>query len=229
MRYSGQCLRRASSHRAGSAETRLQNGGLHRSRLRNAELRFVYSGIKSGRIRILSRMHITMELVDVNLAWLRQALALVERIDDEVFARTPRGMAPHRVGSHLRHVLEFYECFLDGLEFGRIDYDSRKRNEAVERHRTSATAAICSITRRMESVSCMKADAVLDVRMENAEADVWLTSSMGRELQALSSHTIHHFALMAVTLRLQGVEVHPDFGMSPSTLRYQAARAREAA
>jgi len=43
-------------------------------------------------------------------------------------------------------------------------------------------------------------------------------------LQALSSHTIHHFALIAVTLRLHGIQVDPNFGMSPSTLRYRTAR-----
>jgi hypothetical protein len=48
-------------------------------------------------------------------------------------------------------------------------------------------------------------------------------------LQVLSSHTIHHFALMAVTLRLHGVQIDPKFGMAPSTLRFQSALARGAA
>jgi hypothetical protein len=60
--------------------------------------------------------------------------------------------------------------------------------------------------------------------MENADEDVYLISSIGRELQALSSHTIHHFALIAITLRLHGFDVDQDFGMSPSTLRYQASK-----
>jgi hypothetical protein len=36
---------------------------------------------------------------------------------------------------------------------------------------------------------------------------------------------MHHFALMAVTLRMHGVETGADFGVAPSTLRYRAARA----
>jgi len=55
-----------------------------------------------------------------------------------------------------------------------------------------------------------------------------MESSVSRELQVLSSHTIHHFALIAMTLRLHGVEMDPDFGMAPSTLRY-LAHAAEAA
>jgi len=70
----------------------------------------------------------------------------------------------------------------------------------------------------------LRGDSLLLVRMENAEVDVHLRSSISRELQALSSHTIHHFALIAVTLRLHGFEVDPEFGMSPSTLQYWAAQ-----
>jgi hypothetical protein len=121
-------------------------------------------------------------------------------------------------------VLEFYQCFLDGLATSRIDYDARKRDVSIERRRQSATTSIRSIISLLEEVSSFEGDWELAVRMENADGDVYLISSVGRELQALSSHTIHHFALIAVTLRLHGIEIDPDFGMSPSTLRYQAAK-----
>ena len=168
------------------------------------------------------------ELVQVNKGWLRQALALLDQMDDETFSTSPPGLAPHRVGSHLRHVLEFYQCFLHGLATSRIDYDDRKRDESIERRRQSATTCIRSIISLLEEVSSFEEDWELAVRMENADPsannDVYLISSVGRELQALSSHTIHHFALIAITLRLHGFDVDQDFGMSPSTLRYQAAK-----
>ena len=69
--------------------------------------------------------------------------------------------------------------------------------------------------------------------MEDAEAnaipDSYMESSVSRELQVLSSHTIHHFALIAITLRMHGVELDSDFGMAPSTLRYLASKTAEAA
>jgi hypothetical protein len=60
-------------------------------------------------------------------------------------------------------------------------------------------------------------------------ADPFLMSSVGRELQTLSSHTIHHFALIGMTLLAHGVAVDPDFGMAPSTLRYKQSMKAEAA
>lgn len=167
------------------------------------------------------------ELIALNLRWLRQALALLDRLGDEVFATSPAGLAPHRVGAHFRHILDFYECFLDGVEAGCVDYDSRKRDESVERNRSSARAKIRSIMGRLQTLDCQ--DGPLAVRIEGGDGNARLSSSIGRELQALSSHTIHHFALIAVTLRLHDVEVDAEFGMSPSTLRYLAAKAKEAA
>jgi uncharacterized damage-inducible protein DinB len=168
------------------------------------------------------------ELIGINISLLSQVRTLVNQLDDATFATNPKDFGPHRVGSHLRHVLEFYECFLNGLPSGRIDYDARQRDITIEKSRRAAIARIGGIIRHLEG-EALSEGATLSVRMENAEADAFLNSSVGRELQALSSHTIHHFALIAVTLRLHGRHVDPDFGMSPSTLRYQAAQSMEAA
>lgn len=166
-------------------------------------------------------------LVETNVAWLRQALDLLEQIDDRTFSTSPTNLAPHRAGSHLRHILEFYECFLDGVAGGRIDYDARRRDESVERQRSIAAERIRSIIRRLQVIA-MLGDFEVLVRMEDTAPgtvrDPFLTSSVTRELQTLSSHTIHHFALIAVTLRMHGVDLHPDFGMAPSTLRFHAHR-----
>ncbi len=168
-------------------------------------------------------------LIDMNVRWLRQALELVDRLDDTVYASSPTGFAPHCVGGHLRHVIEFYRCFLDGIESFHIDYDSRPRDAAIEKSRTAAAAAIRSILQRLESSTEPRMDAAVWVRIEDASAfdlkDSFIVSSTTRELQVLASHTIHHFALMALTLRLHGVEVDPAFGMAPSTLRYLARKA----
>ena len=197
------------------------------SRLHNHPWLAGYSRNKPGRSRILvikMAIETCKELVQVNIGWLRQALTVMDQIDDETFSTSPPGLAPHRVGSHFRHVLEFYQCFLGGLAISRIDYDARKRDESIERSRQSAVASICSIISLLEEVSSFDEHWALAVRIENADENVYLSSSIGRELQALSSHTIHHFALIAITLRLHGLDVDPDFGMSPSTLRYQAAK-----
>jgi len=174
-----------------------------------------------------SRPDCLQALVGSNVHLLVQAMSLAERIDDDLYRRRA-GPAGHRVGAHMRHIIEFYECFFDGLESNHVDYDARKRDESLENNPRAAAGKIRSIIQRLERDPALRSKAVIWVRMEDAEADAvsdpYLASSPGRELQVLRSHTIHHFALIAVALEAQGVPVEPDFGVAPSTLRYQASR-----
>lgn len=162
-------------------------------------------------------------LIDTSVRLLHQAESLLEEIDREAHAGSSPAIAPHHVGGHLRHILEFYECFLDGVESGSIDYDARKRDIAVETDRAAALAKTRIIVQRLRNRT-LSDDAPVRVRME--DGDCFLTSSVARELQVLSSHTVHHFALIALVLRALGIPVDRDFGMAPSTLRYLAEAAR---
>ena len=171
-------------------------------------------------------------LVETNICWLRQARELLEQISDSAYTASPPEIAPHRAGGHMRHILEFYECFLGGLEWSHIDYDARRRDPEVERSRHAAISRIDAIIAALRTEPLLLTDAVVWARMEDAAdqniAESFLTSSIGRELQTLSSHTIHHFALIAMTLRLLGHPVAPDFGMAPSTLRHLRSQAEAA-
>jgi len=172
-------------------------------------------------------------LIEINVRWLRQALRLVGSLDAAAYATTPPGLAPHRAGAHLRHILEFYQCFLEGLESSHIDYDARRRDHTIEDSRDAASAAIRSIIRTLETSRDLCQERIIWVRMEdavsNAVREGFMESSISRELQMLSSHTVHHFALIAITLRMHGVQIDSDFGMAPSTLRYLASKTAEAA
>lgn len=167
-------------------------------------------------------------LIIANVNWLKQALSLLQQLDDDKYTRPPKGLEPHQVGSHLRHILEFYECFLDGLDSSHIDYDARRRDESIEKSRNRAAEKIRALIHRLTEDPAVRMDPIVFVRMEHAEderpSDPFMFSSVRRELQVLSSHTIHHFALIAVTMRAHGLDVDPTFGMAPSTLRYHAAR-----
>lgn len=168
-------------------------------------------------------------LIGVNIAWLCQAQALLDRISDANYTASPSGLTPHKAGGHLRHILEFYECFLDGLAKGRIDYDARKRDLSVETSRRAAQARIHSLIHRLATEPTLRVDSLVSIHIEDSAgsriSEPFLVSSVGRELQVLSSHSIHHFALIGMTLRALGVQVNPDFGMAPSTLRYRASQA----
>jgi hypothetical protein len=67
----------------------------------------------------------------------------------------------------------------------------------VERSRQAARGRIRSLIRAFESESALRTDSMIRVRIEDSAGsripEPFLISSVGRELQVLSSHTIHHF------------------------------------
>lgn len=156
---------------------------------------------------------------------LEQSLSLLHRLDDAAYTRTMPPIFQSGIGTHLRHCLDFYGAFLRGIRDGRIDYDKRERNTVIEQNREAAIVAIETTIRQMTSLNFINEEMPVLVRLEDASADEssWCQSTIGRELQALKSHTIHHYALIAVMVKLQGITVSADFGVSTSTLRQQAA------
>ncbi len=72
------------------------------------------------------------------------------------------------------------------------------------------------------------ADTPVEVRVSASTegAEVRTRSSLGRELQFLVSHTVHHYALIAIASRMQGIWPKESFGVAPSTLKYLGSVSR---
>jgi hypothetical protein len=155
-------------------------------------------------------MQRNVSLISDNVAVLRQARDLLATIDPLVYSSVEGIPVKSGAGAHLRHCLDFYDCFLAGLATGRVDYNLRERDEAT--------------IRALEVSPILGPHAPLTVRAEGPadprDPSAWSRSSVGRELQFLLSHTVHHFAIVALTLRLHDVEPGENFGVAPSTLAY---------
>jgi hypothetical protein len=172
-------------------------------------------------------------LIEINIRWLRQALALIATLDDTAYSTAPGELVPYRAGAHFRHIVEFYQSFINGLESLHIDYDARGREQALEQNRAAVSTAICNIIWSLDTSDALRQESKVWVRMEDAGAsdieNTFMESSISRELQVLSSHTVHHFAMVAIALRFHGIDLDPEFGMAPSTLRYLASTATRSA
>jgi uncharacterized damage-inducible protein DinB len=160
-------------------------------------------------------------LVQVNIDYLNQAAQLVEGLSDAVFRNNALPPFNSGVGKHLRHILDFYAAFLTRSE-GRIDYDRRLRDARVEAERPAAVASIQSVCAGLASIKDLD-ETVWSSNDETAGAPMgsrYRQSTIGRELQFLASHTVHHFAMIAFLLHAQGVAVPKAFGVAPSTLTH---------
>ena len=170
------------------------------------------------------------QLVHDNRHFLQQAADLIEQISDELYANNDSRYFMSGVGKHIRHILGFYEQFLAGWP-EKIDYDARQRSPRLEDERTVAQNHINAVIDQLSQLLDTVDSPSLAVQVKNDDTDtaedVFSHSTVARELQFLKSHTVHHFAMVAMILKVQGFDPPPEFGVAPSTLVYlkqQAAK-----
>lgn len=163
-------------------------------------------------------------IIEDSIQVLRQGIELVEQISNGLYANARPPFMNSGVGGHFRHCIDFYNSFLSSFETGRINYLLRKRNQLVEIDSTLAIFEITAIIEKLRRLSPADLQSQVQVILEDStgplDAPDWSCSSVMRELQSLLSHTIHHYAIIALALRLQGFEPSAEFGVAPSTLAY---------
>ncbi len=163
-----------------------------------------------------------LAVVNQNVFLLRQALDLMRQVDERLYAGAATDGSSAGIGPHLRHCLDFYRCFETGLQQGRIDYDERRRLPELE---TRPGVAILELERTIAMLEQLpREDQAVEVRADVGPGEdpeeAWCKSSLLRELRFLVSHTVHHYALIAMVLRGHGIEPGKEFGVAPSTLAY---------
>ena len=163
----------------------------------------------------------TQILIAENIKVLRDAQKLLERMEDRTYTRVEEPTFTSSLGAQLRHCLDFYQCFLLGVKNGKIDYDLRERDEHTEQSRARAIERITATTEMLWKLSLLEEPATLWVKQDSSS---WSPSSLRRELQFLLSHLVHHQALVAVMLRVQGFVPSEEIGVAPATLAYRKER-----
>ncbi|HUF03725.1 MAG TPA: hypothetical protein VMM38_06050 [Aridibacter sp.] len=122
------------------------------------------------------------------------------------------------IGVHIRHNLDLIDCFLRGIGKGEVDYTARQRDTDIESDAAAAAARTRALAEQLAAVEGRESEPVR-VGSE-IDHDILHESTVGRELEFLHCHTVHHHALIAERLRAMRIETESNFGVAPSTLRF---------
>ncbi len=167
-----------------------------------------------------------MRLAEECAALLEEAAALLGQIPEPLFESCGEPSAGG-IGNQLRHCLDCFACLVKGLDAGRVDYDQRAREPRIEVDRGFAIEQLRATAEMLRDEVARAHERDLFVRMDepgSAPSEGWYRSSLARELRFLASHTVHHFALIALLLTRRGVEVDPSFGLAPATAHFLQGR-----
>lgn len=161
-------------------------------------------------------------LIEENLLALTQLKGLLDELTPDTYRQPFSGDGRHTLGKHVRHIIDHYAALLGGLEEGggRIDYENRRRDETLEQWPQQASQRVTSIEASLRVLGDrqLPADMTLDYPLDDER--LALGSSLQRELAFLTSHTIHHMAILGLLAEQVGVSLPDAFGVHPSTLRH---------
>lgn len=158
------------------------------------------------------------KLLVFNVEVLDQALKVID-----AHAASPGSDFALHSGPHLRHVVEHYEAFTQHIASHSVDYDTRARDRSIERYPTLARARIESLQQQLLALDTSALTEPIAVHLRGGldGADNYVSfSSLARELLFLASHAVHHYALIQLHCKAQGIDLGEDFGKAPATVRH---------
>lgn len=148
---------------------------------------------------------------------------LVQQLTDEAYTAPVARLHGATIGQHLRHTLEFFICFENGVAAGTVNYDHRTRSQALETQRAVALKTIAAVQAFLDTPPPAK-PLLLEVSYaEHSEAPVGMPTNFCRELVYNIEHAVHHMALIKIGLGelVPHLDLPRGFGVAVSTLRHQ--------
>jgi uncharacterized damage-inducible protein DinB len=170
----------------------------------------------------------TSSLITAVEAVLLQGCVLLDAVTQQEYTLKKEGPFGASLGAHYRHVLDHFLCLLDGLDRGRIDYDSRRRSPELENSVNAARTATQDLIARFRR---LRADVLHQACLVRYTVDYGekqsqsLPSNLAREVSFCVGHAIHHYAIVRMLCGEMSIQLPFEFGVAPSTLKHLEAHA----
>jgi uncharacterized damage-inducible protein DinB len=160
-------------------------------------------------------------MIEPCISNLKQIKQVLESSGQKNFVMKLDVLSGASIGQHVRHVLEFYLCLLNGLETGTVNYDHRERNLEIENQLETALATIDKLILNLNDLNQdqalkLEGDAGVSVNVPFS-----IATNLQRELAYNLEHSIHHQAIIKIGLKQLSFDavLSKEFGVAPSTLR----------
>ena len=155
---------------------------------------------------------------------LSELIQAIKGLPSSNYQKTAAPDNPQTIGAHVRHIIEFYQCFLSGLDTDSINYDRRKRDPKCEKSISSAVDVLLNIKEemvRLKENTSSEINLTLNAYTDTNGSVIKVKTSVIRELLFLQSHATHHMAMINLLLQQSGHKSSGDFGVATSTLIYR--------
>jgi hypothetical protein len=150
-------------------------------------------------------------LVKTNAGYIfDQLIGLLDHLSDEQFISSPEIFSGATIGKHYRHIIEFFQSV------STADQTATSRLFAMD--------LLDDLRKELSALDHEKPLTLIgDLGTDEPAANVYMITSLLREFHYAVEHAIHHMAIikMGVKSAFPEVTIPQDFGVAPSTVRYQ--------
>jgi hypothetical protein len=152
---------------------------------------------------------------------IQQIIDVTNQLHHEEFMQVLPLLSGNTYGKHVRHIIEFYNCLLQGYDNGIVDYDSREHNPLIENNKSMAIDELNGILKSISNL--IDKPMTLNVDYKGNGSGQHIATSFHRELAYNLEHAIHHMAIMKIAIEnsFQKIRLPENFGVAYSTIRYQ--------
>jgi hypothetical protein len=155
-------------------------------------------------------------LLEANLVTLNKAKILLSSLSDDILSNNSVSPYHSSVGSHLRHILDFYECILKPQN--NFDLTARCRNLNVESNCESALGYLNKTTNSLEKLNNSDLNREVTVLDDLGIGKTVIHYTYSALLAQANSHAIHHYAIINYILDGLNIKINDtDFGYNPTT------------
>ena len=156
-------------------------------------------------------------IIQSTLKTLQKSQAILSKLSNDQLCDASVPPYHSSIGTHVRHILDFYECIFKVNSEGKIDLTARSRNKDVELDCACAQDYLKSIMRQLSAGHFNLKDGIWvvdDLGMGKTE----IPYTYGSLLAQANSHTIHHYAIINYIFDSLGIQLNDsEFGYNPTT------------
>ena len=156
-------------------------------------------------------------IIQSTLKTLQKSKSILANLSDEDLCNTSVSPYYSSIGSHIRHILDFYDCVLNIDSENRVDLTARSRNKAVESHCENAMQYLQGIIEKLNNCH-FEVDHIVTVIDDLGLGKIEIKYTLGSLFAQANSHTIHHYAIINYIFDRLGIVINDDeFGYNPTT------------
>lgn len=157
------------------------------------------------------------KIIESTLLTLQKSKYLLSKFSNEEFCNDSVTPYYSSVGSHIRHILDFYNCITELNSDDKVDLTSRNRNVIFETCCDSAIEYYNEIIERLNAIEDIINDSIIVID-DLGSGKIEIEYSYSALLAQANSHTIHHYAIIGYILdRLDICIEDSNFGYNSTT------------